>query len=283
MPRTPGILSLLACSLLTFANTAQAARQDGLAVYLNFDESDKREGDDNSGPLRNLVANSDIRVEAKGESLQLTTTEGRFGKAAVFTNKPSAGRINNWAVSLGKLESLYAGSFTVAYWVKASDQQNAVHFSNQEFGNAFAPGVLMAGSGGKGFRLAGTAGSIAEAGSPGIADGKWHHVALTVDRAAAIATFYVDGKSLLSKPLGDADTKLDNGASTYIGAGADEKNAANMSVDDFGLWTRALSTREIEAMGAGNGRRIPEPSTYAAAGAAGLLAAWAAKRRRRSK
>lgn len=274
-------------ALSAFGPLAHAARQDGLVVYLNFDETERREGDDNSGPLRNLAPNSPVTVQAKGDSIQPTlANDGRFGHAAYFQSRAKAGRINDWAISLGKLDSVYSGSFTVAYWVQAPSSQPAVFFGNKEVANAFAPGILFTAIPNAGFQLKGATGAIIEGSPAGLHDNNWHHVALVVDRTAGTAAFYLDGKPVLDSPkkLNDPDVKLDGGSTTYIGADSSEKNAAKMKVDDFGLWSRALSPAEVLAMGSGAGKRIPEPAAYGAAvGAAGLLAARLARRRRLAK
>ena len=54
------------------------------------------------------------------------------------------------------------------------------------------------------------------------------------------------------------------------------------AVDEVGIWNRALTASEITALGSG-GKRIPEASSFAWAGAGLAVAGLAAVRRRRAK
>lgn len=286
MPRpfgTPSALVLAAAAILPLV-PLRAARQDGLVVYLTFD--------DKVAPLRNLAADSEVQPEQKGEALEMSFVEGRFERAAMFTNNPSSGRINDWAINLGKLDAVYAGDFSIACWVKYGSSHSGVIIGNKEYSNAFSPGYLCLATAAKHFHAAGAAGSLVDGRGADMADNRWHHWAGVFDRTAGVITFYQDGKAVVTQKLSDSASKLDNGANTFVGAGADGKNAAKIAVDDLGVWNRALTQAEVEALGtapgltdgAPKGRRIPEPSTYAlAGGAAGLTAAWVARRRRSSR
>ncbi len=280
MPSPFGRPAVLLAAAIFSTASVQAARHDGLVMYLNFD--------DEVNPLRNGAANSPLPAPAKvGDALDMRFTAGRFGKAAVFANGPASPSVSDWAIDLGKLESVYAGSFTVAFWAQYDASHPGVIVSNREYGAGSTGGFLMAASGtsapvGRVLVSGGAQPIIAVPGGGPTAGGKWHHWALVVDRKADSASFYLDGKPVETRLLNGASVKFDTGMSTMIGAAADGRSGARVAVDDVGIWSRALGVQELAALGSAEGKRIPEPATYAfAAGAAGLVAAAVARRRRR--
>lgn len=270
-----GALALCAAAPLTL----HAARQDGLVVYLTFD--DKGEGERSADPLLNLAPGSEFKAEKRGMGMNMAFEEGKFGQGAKLSN---AGKdLNDWAISLGKLGPVYAGSFTVACWAKNERNVPTTIIANRprgEFGTGFQ---ISAGLGAPG-RLTNESGVLA-ATEPGRVSGPfsgWHHRAMVVDRAAAKVTFYFDGVEQGSKSLANADVKLDGDAETFIGCNSDESDSFRGVIDEVAVWNRALAPKEIAALGSKKApKRIPEPSTYAWMGGAALGLAALARRRRR--
>lgn len=282
------IYPLVFAALLSWAvPTLHAARQDGLVLYMNFDDETVRDDDENSGPLRNLAPKSEIQAKKVGEALEPSLTTGRFGKAAEFKNTRDGKRIDDWAISLGKLESVYAGSFSVACWVRYPNSHKAAILANKELLNKFSPGILLSTESERNVHVSAVGQPAFEAkggDSRRLSDDRWHHWALVVDRDSARISFYLDGTLISKSEMKDPTASLDGGRATFVGAAADEKNGASkVALDDLGIWNRALSESEIKALGFGVGKRIPEPSAYAWAGLASAAGVLAWRRRRRAK
>lgn len=265
--------ALFAVALLAAA-PLHAARQDGLVLYMNFDSD--------ADLLRNSVSDSPLPPASKfGDSLEIATTEGRFGKALLFTNSTQAAYAN-CAVDLGKLGDVYSGSFTVACWVKFKSSHNGVILANKESGNAASPGFVVTAGRTNRVSVTSDSGSLLNVTGGESITGAWHHWAMVADRKAGTVGFFLDGKLVDSRSLNGSGTKLDNGLSTMIGAGSDGKNGSSVAVDDVGVWDRALTEKELADLGAGTGKRIPEPGTYGlVAGVAGAAAAFVVRRRRK--
>lgn len=275
-----------AALLVGVASPLHAARQDGLVVYMNFDDEREVEGVDNTGPLRNLAADSEVRGKRIGLAMEPTLVAGRFGKAAEFKNSAGGNAIDDWAINLGKLDEVYAGNFTVACWVRYTDSHKGVIVGNKELGNAYAAGWLFRAEYGKHFHAAPVGQSSFDLSAPKPTDGAWHHWAAVVNREGeGSVSFYFDGKLVKSTKLATATASLGAGRDTLVGAGADEKNGAakKLAVDDLGIWRRALSEAEITALGSGTGKRIPESSSLVWAGAGAAVAGLAWVRRRRAR
>ena len=78
----------------------------GLVVYLNFDDNIRAQaGTTNNGAPYTGGAAYGPRYRA-----------GMIGSAATFANTATAGQPDDWAVTLGNLEWIYANSFSVSLW-----------------------------------------------------------------------------------------------------------------------------------------------------------------------
>lgn len=287
--RSCAIASLLSVPLL-----AHAARQDGLVGYFTFD--------DELAPLKNSApASALVPPEGKkiGNALEMRFAPGKFGRAAVFGNDAGGpDRINDWAVSLGNLDAVYKGSFTVSLWVKIGDPDKP--------GRA-QPGFIMGNkesfNGDSGWYLAQKyadhygirdAGSSASAYTVGLesVDG-WINFIITVDRTTGEVIYRTNSftTSKLSQvhkfKLKTLDVDLGGGLATVIGAGSNATYGGKCLVDEVGIWNRVLTDGEILAMSFQDrdhhGRRIPEASSVAWLGTGTFLAGLAALKRRRAK
>jgi hypothetical protein len=86
-------------------------------------------------------------------------------------------------------------------------------------------------------------------GSPLINDGLWHYIVGVVDRGSQIASVFVDGALTGSFPIAGLDT-LDYSTAVAIGQNPDGSYAVDGagSFDDVGIWRRALTPTEAEAI-----------------------------------
>jgi hypothetical protein len=283
MPRLSRIVTPLAITLVSVA--AHAARQDGLVVYMTFDDANE--------PLKNLAplvpGREPIEPTKIGDGLEAKFSEGRYGKAALFNAPPvpkSSGTTTvkpvltkDWAVSLGKLDDVYAGSFTVSCWINIPVGNPGVIIGNKE-SFTIASGWNLSSRYGQHYLIQPFGGSALEGFTVGL-EKKWRNVVYVVNRSTGAADIFVDGKKEKSFKLPSADTKLGEGLATVIGASATGTYGTQCSVDEVGIWNRALSEAEITALG--SGKRIPEASSYAWAGLGVSAATAAIIRRRRAR
>ncbi len=129
--------------------------------------------------------------------------------------------------------------------------------------------------------------SVSPAGSPGVADGQWHHVAVTVDRDMDIGgRLFVDGQAVMTFDPTPASGDATNTADLLIGRSSAVQTRAPASfmgaLDEIDLLKRILKPAEVagiyQAGGAGkvgslagiglvadheicNGRALGEPGT----------------------
>ena len=95
-----------------------------------------------------------------------------------------------------------------------------------------------------------------------VVDGKWHHIALVVDRTHQKARFYLDKSLVLDREMSnfvlatDLGTKSTNHKYLKIGDGGDGNNSVaiqNMSIDEIRITRRALDTSEFITRGPAGG------------------------------
>ena len=193
-----------------FALSAHAARQDGLVAYFTFD--------DESNPLRNYAAPLPGRepVEANkiGGALEPAFGPGRFGKAAEF----NSGSLSNWALSLGKLDDVYEGDFTVAFWVNIPKANPGVVISNRESFVSSSPGWSFNSKSADHYNIVASGSSSPFVSYTNGIERQWRHVAYVVNRKTGTATIYLDGKKEKSYTLPSASAKLGSGQPTVGGA-----------------------------------------------------------------
>ncbi len=160
------------------------------------------------------------------------------------------------------------GDFSIDTWVKTTSNQGIITLIDKREFAPYARGyTLYLYNGVLGFQLATGIGSstcsnssldgctnyIASGSS--IADGKWHHVAVTVDRDDPQGgVFYVDGSPLAGtfNPTFRPQT-LDNGAVARLGTHAQGGGALNGCLDEFEIFKRELTASEVKALFAAGG------------------------------
>lgn len=276
---TPGRITpffALACFTLSLP-AAQAARQDGLAVYLTFD--------DEANPFRNyaeaLPAREPVTAKINGDPTYARFGAGPagFGRCAEFV----AGGLSGWSINLGKLDDLYEGDFTVAFWAFVPKANNGMIVSNRESFVSPSSGWSINAKFANHYDIRAAGADKPYANYTAGLEKQWRHLAYVCDRTAGNVTIYVDGAKTKTYALPTAKAKLDGGFATVIGASATGAFNSDSSVDEFGIWKRALAPTEIAALGTKPGKHIPEASSFAYAGAAAAVAGLAALKRRRAK
>ncbi|HEY4269253.1 MAG TPA: InlB B-repeat-containing protein [Galbitalea sp.] len=180
---------------------------------------------------------------------------GISGNAAVVTSGANYVKL---PLVTGQTDA--ASSFSYEFWM--SEQSRTSYgpiVSNQNFAacnnkgmtlyNQTTPGVLQAcwgqTSGGTKEYVTGASGNLV---------GAWHYVAVTVDRSANTATYYVDGVQTTTAPAGSitASTAFTSGLAFNIGglSGSETDTSdgyTNASIDDFNFYNAVVPSSQVAA------------------------------------
>ena len=104
------------------SSPAQSVLQ-GLAAYLNFDNNiNAQAGTTNNGT-----------IYAQSGDPNAKYTAGIIGQAASFNKSGSAGQPSDWAITLGKLESVYSNSFSFSLWSQTPSTVYASLFGSKDW------------------------------------------------------------------------------------------------------------------------------------------------------
>ena len=191
----------------------------GLLVAYSFDEGTGTIAHDASG-------NGNNGTLVNGP----TWTTGRHGSALSFNG------VNNY-INLDELSSA-SKTYTFEFWVKRQNQSYIFDINNgvDRFTIAFGANGMPA-----------DALNFSKHSVGSVPAGAWHHVALVLDGVSGTATGYVDGiKSGTTPYSGETLSGRGGGvkiASYYLGTGYFYAGL----LDDFRLYTRALSQAEIRS------------------------------------
>lgn len=222
-----------------------ARRDEGLLFYMDFDDA--------KNPVKN-VCGQDREASIFGMRPTARVTEGKFVYSASFKNgNGRSTEPNNYAVNLGELDGYFQDSFSVAFWFKTEKTGSTVAMisGNKDWLKPNDSGWAITAIDGKNLSLS-VGGQHVNIGFPKMTDGDWHHVALVVDRKTGTVAFYGDGKKLGSQkiPAGTIGT----GIETLVGGSGNGAFSAPGSnndwayIDDYAIWTRPLTEKEIVAM-----------------------------------
>jgi hypothetical protein len=98
--------------------------------------------------------------------------------------------------------------------------------------------------------------------------GAWQHIAMTYDKASGLATLYINGVAVTQTNLASFTPKTDLGnlllgAGTAYGSVSNPRAAFSGGMDEIGIYNRALSAAEIQALCTeeNNGEPPPPPSS----------------------
>src|SRR5262249_42075608 len=119
----------------TLNNPPTRVDTSGLVTYLPFDDSLAAK----SGTVNASVLNGTAKY-----------TNGKFGDAVSFANNGSSGTTpSDWAATLGNLDSIYAGDFTISLWARTASMADAAVFGNKNWASGGNPGFVVASTVGK--------------------------------------------------------------------------------------------------------------------------------------
>jgi hypothetical protein len=186
-----------------------------------------------------------------------TLVEGHIGTNAVQVTTVSASSEFNY-VEVAETADLSFGptdSFTVSFWVKFTGTPDDLPMIGNAEGATYQKGWVFADSGGQIewtlLDTDGTGAVIADpVGGPAINDGVWHHILASFDRTTKMANTYVDGVQIDSRSIAGVAGSLQPGNPIALGqdpTGGYEVDGS-FTLDDVGIWRRALSTFDAQAI-----------------------------------
>jgi PKD repeat protein len=215
----------------TLTNPTVPVDTSGLVTYLDLDNN----LDAQAGSRSASVLNGSAHYAA-----------GKFGAAASFSNNGySSSGPSDWAASLGNLDSVYAGDFTLSLWVRTASTTDAGIFGNKDWTSGSNPGWVIATTLSKSINW-NTVGGTRHDVALSIADGSWHLISTTFSRAQNQVITYLDGVAQNTSALGTTGTaSLSANFNTLIGSSGNGTYSATADVDDVAIWSRVLSADEV--------------------------------------
>ncbi|MGC3992472.1 MAG: LamG domain-containing protein [Chthoniobacteraceae bacterium] len=217
-------------------STETAATPSDLLLYLKFDEtSGSTAYDSGSNGFNGTTVNSP------------TWVTGKFSNALSFASASS----QYLTLPSGIVSSLTTCTFSA--WVNLTTESTWCRVF--DFGTGTSTNMFLTGQNASGkVRFAIIASGTAEQdidGTAAIPTGGWHHVAVTLN--GATGTLYVDGVQVGQKTNMTLNpSSLGTTTQNYLGKSQWSADPyLNGMVDDFRIYSRALSTREIGVVAAG--------------------------------
>jgi autotransporter-associated beta strand protein len=211
-----------------------------LIAYLPLD------GDTTAGPGTTLDGTA-IGTNAASP----TYVDGKFGQAAAFANtNANTTTPNDWAVSLGNLDSVYEGDFSISLWVRWTGTPNAsvdkaiMGNSNWASGNNTGWLVTSLGANREG-KLKTNTGPRRD---QGIAwkDGNWNLINLVVDNTSKLGFWYLNGTLLNPAGANFGEGTFGAGLNTLIGGGGSGTYSANFTqIDEVAVFSGQLTPQHI--------------------------------------
>ena len=234
-----------------------------LAVYLNFDNNiNAQAGTTNNGSLYTGGVTAGPRYRT-----------GVIGSAATFANTATGGQPDDWAITLGNLEWIYANSFSVSLWERTATSGDGALMGNKDWTSGANVGWVISSLDQKNLNYNAAGGTRRDVDlNPPFSDGAWHLVTVTFDRAANLVVSYIDGLAVSTGNISPSGAASFNaGFNTLIGSSGNGAYSGAADVDDLGVWTRVLTPQEIA--GIYTAGLNSQPLTAAAPGVAPVITA----------
>jgi len=267
------IMALIAC----FASSAPALTvQDGLQVYINFDNNVNAQGGTSINGV-NFTGNP--TAVTLNTSVTPNYQPGKFGDAAFFNNNTTTSQSIGWGVSLGNLDYLYnnPNDFSFSLWTKSPSigfTQDRAIFGNKNWTSGSNTGwnVVTHPSRTLNWNATGVRWDISYqrgSGTPpttstyGANDGNWHLTTVVFNRATSEVRTYFDGVNGSTGLIRTATGPLGAGFRTIIGASGHGSYSGSSHIDDLAIWNRALSDAEVKALYNGGTGATVTAASYA--------------------
>lgn len=226
-------------SLLSFSATqAQTANTANYKMFFAFDDN-----------LTDGSANA-VVLNPKTAAVVDTYVTGKFGKAALFNDKPYITSGSTWDSG---------NSYSILMWVKfnslvsATGTPKLIH--QEDIGAGFLAGrplQLATPSAPQGIRVNTSFGEVVTNSTANPVVDTWIHVAIVMDKTAETVKMYINGVEDVSTPIGNnlKVSNLTNNAQLSIGVNkaSDVTGLLNAYIDDFVITTEVLSAATINSI-----------------------------------
>lgn len=209
---------------------------NGLMVYLNFDQ--------------NLNAQAGTKVSGAVYRGTARYGPGMIDSAASFSNVSANAQPSDWAVSLGKLESIYSNDFTVSFWQRNPGGSDGALMGNKNWASGANVGWVISVMDGKHVNWNVAGGTRRDLGlHPPFSDGQWHLVTVSFSRGSNQVLGYVDGALAVTSDLNaNGSGSLNAGLNTLVGSSGNGLYSGTGDIDDLGVWSRVLRADEVAAI-----------------------------------
>lgn len=179
-------------------------------------------------------------------------TNGKISKCATFTGTGYINKTSPTNLPLGN------GSYTVAFWFKTSSAAGSpicVSLGTTGAKTQLAIGIAVT----SGKLSVSWYGADITYNTANLADGTWHFVVSTWDGTTRLT--YLDNTALASDTPSAANLNITYGKMRF-GSATDNSERLNGSVDEIGIWTRALTSAEASTLyNSNNGLTYPFVTT----------------------
>lgn len=217
-----------------------------LEIYLPLD------GDTNAGPTTSVAGT----VVGTNPNAADNFTTGKFGQAGKFQNtNGNSTTMDDWAVSVGNQDPLYASSFTVSFWVRTNTAgyvADKALVGNKDWNSGGNIGWTFStfSVGGAGRINWNSAGAGAARKDPALAfnTGAWCHVVAVFDRSTNTVERFLNGTSVgvTASAFGDAGAgNLGAGFNTLIGGSGNGTYGANAELDDVAIFRGTVTADQV--------------------------------------
>ena len=219
-----------------------AARPQVIAHW-NFDETSGTTAADSSGTA-NVLGEIKTAVASGGVNQD---AEGKFGGSGVAIDGAAGS-----ALTVPHLDALWAGSYTIAAWVKPSDKTSNAILADNAAPQAFLFSVDTAAR--MTHRYVGaipTTQPVWTGFGGVIVTSAWHHVAAVWDREAQVARVYLDGVMVYRALVGKMPTELKmvaNARPWQIGRNQSNNKSFNGLIDELWVIRGALPGSSIATL-----------------------------------
>lgn len=232
------------------ASVTSAGLNDGLLIYLPFDDRSGQDASDKSGE------GNDAKLTGNGAKWK--PNDGKIGGAVELDGAGDAVEDENGGDYINGLDA-----FTISLWVKAAEiptDKGLIHgidpagadniftlrYDSAGFEVAAGTSLIKAG-------ITTTGGALAYESASNVQTTEWQHLALTW-RSGEQFALYID--SVLDDPaFNDAATqgKISGASKFVIGRGAKDNNGTSWNglIDDVRLYNRVLNEDEIASLASG--------------------------------
>ncbi len=244
-----GSTTSIVATLNILPSGQSATVTNDLVVYLNLDNNlSAQAGTTNSGA-----------IYTGGATLGPRYVPGMIGAAAAFASTSTAGQPDDWAVTLGNLEWIYAGNFSLSLWIRTAAASDGAILGNKNWASGANVGWVISNFDPKNVNWNAVGGTRRDVGlNPPFSDGNWHLITVTFNRSANQVLSYVDGVVVSTSDISPSGSASFNaGLNTLLGSSGNGVYSGHADVDDLGMWARVLSPQDVSGIYAAGLNHLP--------------------------